>query len=207
MKVSSSNNRCVAGAILTGGLSSRMGADKANLRPGGINAPTLLDLAFRKLACVTPHIFVSCAKGQIRAGYQCIEDSIERCGPFGGVLSLLRALRNYSAVLVLGCDMPLLPPDILTRLMEKWEQVSEEIMFAGWKSSLTGKIQMLSAIYGRKSLPFFEKAARAGHHMLWNVVPERYRLVLTYEPELEPFFRSCNTPAELACINWQELCN
>lgn len=88
--------------ILAGGLSSRMGRDKAKLRLG---RRTLL--------------------GQIRftatlLGYPVRvirKDLVERCGPLGGVYTALRQSRA-GRVLFLSCDQPFITVKTLERLLK-----------------------------------------------------------------------------------------
>ena len=91
--------------ILTGGLSSRMGRDKARLRLG---SRTLL--------------------GHVRANAAALglplrvlrKDLVPRCGPLGGIYSGLTTSRQR-AVLFLACDMPFVSPVILQRLIDKFD--------------------------------------------------------------------------------------
>jgi molybdenum cofactor guanylyltransferase len=76
--------------ILAGGLSSRMGRDKARLRLGGRS----LLARVRSVAAETPW--------PVRVVRR---DLVPRCGPLGGVFTALRTTRT-EAVLFLACDMP-----------------------------------------------------------------------------------------------------
>jgi molybdopterin-guanine dinucleotide biosynthesis protein A len=76
--------------ILAGGLSSRMGRDKARLRLGGQS----LLARVRSVAAKTPW--------PVRVIRR---DLVPRCGPLGGVCTALRTTRTES-VLFLACDMP-----------------------------------------------------------------------------------------------------
>src|ERR1700691_5640250 len=90
--------------ILAGGLSTRMGRDKARLRLGG---KTLLRRV-RDVAAQTQWP----ARGIRR-------DLVARCGPLGGVYT---ALQTTSAdnVLFLACDMPFVTIELVERLIELW---------------------------------------------------------------------------------------
>ena len=83
--------------ILAGGLSSRMGRDKARLR---LNGRTLL--AQVRDAAQT----LGCPVRVIR------RDLVTRCGPLGGVFTALKTSRA-EAVLFLACDMPFVSPELL----------------------------------------------------------------------------------------------
>jgi molybdenum cofactor guanylyltransferase len=88
--------------ILAGGLSSRMGRDKALLRWGG---RTLL-ARVRSVAAEGPW-----PARVIR------RDLVPRCGPLGGVCTALRTTRA-DAVLFLACDMPLITAELIGKLVK-----------------------------------------------------------------------------------------
>ncbi len=91
--------------ILAGGLSRRMGRNKASLRLG---SRTLL--------------------GQIRAEARDLglplravrHDLVPRCGPLGGVYTALKTSRA-AAELFLACDMPFVSARLMERLLDSWE--------------------------------------------------------------------------------------
>jgi molybdopterin-guanine dinucleotide biosynthesis protein A len=89
--------------ILAGGLSHRMGRDKARLRLG---RRTLLGwvLAAAKTTSLPARI--------IR------RDSIPRCGPLGGIYTALNTTKA-DAFVFLACDMPFITPELIRLLIEK----------------------------------------------------------------------------------------
>ena len=87
-------------AILAGGLSTRMGRDKARLRLGG---RTLL-------------AHVKAVARQTGLPFRVIRrDLVPRCGPLGGVYTALKCA-SAGAVMVLSCDMPFVLVELLARL-------------------------------------------------------------------------------------------
>ncbi len=88
--------------ILAGGLSSRMGSDKAKLRIGG---KTLV--AWIKLSAQETGLPVRIVR----------RDIVERCGPLGGVYTALNS-SEANAILFLACDMPFVTADFLRGLIE-----------------------------------------------------------------------------------------
>lgn len=86
--------------ILTGGLSARMGRDKARLRLGG---KTLVQWIRGRVA--TLGVPVRCIR----------RDLVPRCGPLGGVYTGLARCRTARAVF-LSCDMPMVDARLLRRL-------------------------------------------------------------------------------------------
>src|SRR6266404_7471564 len=104
--------------ILAGGLSKRMGRDKARLRLG---ANTMV--------------------GQIRTTVSSMgwpirvirKDLVPRCGPLGGVYTALKTTRS-DAVLFLACDMPFIGIEVLHRLLEEYHSTRQAIF-----TSYTGR--------------------------------------------------------------------
>lgn len=95
------NTPCVSACILAGGLSSRMGQDKARLRLG---RRSLLGQIQATARAASLRVRV------IR------KDIVARCGPLGGVYTGLRAVRA-DAVLFLSCDMPFVNEIVLRGLV------------------------------------------------------------------------------------------
>ena len=87
--------------ILAGGLSTRMGRDKARLRFG---RRTMLSV-IRDTASA-----LGFPARVIR------RDAVPRCGPLGGVFTALKTSRA-DAVLFLACDMPLVSAALLRRII------------------------------------------------------------------------------------------
>ena len=85
----------VAGVVLAGGMSSRMGRDKALLQVYGPGKPDLLARTCALLTDLLPQCWISCRSGLARAGYQCLFDEYPDRGPAAGVLAALKAARAH----------------------------------------------------------------------------------------------------------------
>lgn len=105
------------GLVLAGGMSTRMGQDKAALqyhdKPQVAHCHELLS-AYCERVCV------SCRPEQAveesLADYECITDSFVGIGPMGGILSALR-FDPHAAWLVLACDLPFVTDETLETLV------------------------------------------------------------------------------------------
>jgi molybdopterin-guanine dinucleotide biosynthesis protein A len=99
------------GVVLAGGLSSRMGRDKALLpwREG-----TLLDHMIGLLKESGLASVIVCGE---RAGYTSVADPEPNQGPGVAIGHLLAALAPDAWALVVPVDMPLLTPDLIRRLL------------------------------------------------------------------------------------------
>ena len=92
--------------ILAGGLSKRMGRDKAGLRLGG---RTLL-------------AHVKAVAGRMNLPTRVIRrDLVERCGPLGGIHAALKST-TAEVVVFLSCDMPFVGVRLLRDLLSRSER-------------------------------------------------------------------------------------
>lgn len=104
-------------AVLAGGLSSRMGSDKALLQLNGI---TLLERSVALLRqCGADQVLVS-GRPDHPLG---VPDLLPHCGPPGAVLSLLHWLEQRTQLdgaplLLVPVDMPLLTPVVMKPLLD-----------------------------------------------------------------------------------------
>jgi molybdopterin-guanine dinucleotide biosynthesis protein A len=92
----------VAGAVLVGGRSTRMGRDKALIEIGGIPMARRVADAMGAAGC-DPVFAVGPAN--LAAGLDVVIDEFPGDGPLGGILTALHAA-TPSPVLVMACDLP-----------------------------------------------------------------------------------------------------
>lgn len=103
----------IAGIVLAGGKSSRMGRDKALLTfKGQPLIKHMLDILY---GLGLKDVFVSGAF----AGYPCIPDETPANGPVQGINSVLRNKPGYQGYLFVPVDMPLLSPQALHLLLQQ----------------------------------------------------------------------------------------
>jgi molybdopterin-guanine dinucleotide biosynthesis protein A len=101
-----SNDECL-GVLLAGGLSSRMGQDKAKLRH---NATDMLNFSKQLLKhSGINNILVS------GDGYD-VPDKVKQSGPVGGIYSVLSSFPMTKSLLILPIDLPFMTADILKAL-------------------------------------------------------------------------------------------
>ena len=106
----------VAGAVLAGGASSRMGRPKAFIE---VDGRTLLDRAVAALtdAAIDQIIVVGGDQGATEsAGHHFVPDEYPGEGPLGGIISALGAV-DTDLVVVLACDLLGVSPVAVTRLL------------------------------------------------------------------------------------------
>ena len=109
-----------AGVILCGGLSSRMGRPKAWLPVGG---ETMLARVVRLLGGVVSPLVVVAAPGQelpaLASEIIVVRDPVRDRGPLVGIAAGLAALAGRAdAAFVSACDVPLLRPEFVRRMID-----------------------------------------------------------------------------------------
>ena len=142
----------VAGIILCGGKSSRMGTSKA-LLPFG--PETMLQRVVRILSdLIAPLVVVAAADQQLPelpAGVLVARDERPERGPLEGLRAGLRALPDdVERAYVTSCDVPLLVPGFVTQMLEHSRNHDIAVM------EIDGFPHPLSAVYRRSVLPHVE---------------------------------------------------
>jgi molybdopterin-guanine dinucleotide biosynthesis protein A len=104
----------VAGVILAGGRSSRMGVDKATLK---VNGMLLIDRMRELLDSLgIDDVYVS---GDVKGYKNCIKDTAQYGGPARAIVNTIQSLKGYDAALVVPVDMPLLSKEVLKLLLKE----------------------------------------------------------------------------------------
>ncbi|MBQ4855860.1 molybdenum cofactor guanylyltransferase [Rhodanobacter sp. B2A1Ga4] len=101
------------GVVLAGGLSSRMGRDKALLDWQG------RPLIERQLAVLREAGIDDVRVSGHRPGYHGVVDAMPQAGPLGGLAGIADALVSDAELLVIPVDMPLLHAALLRRLRDE----------------------------------------------------------------------------------------
>jgi len=140
------------GVVLCGGKSTRMGTSKA-LLPFG--AETMLQRVVRLLRAVVTPIVVVAASDQplppLHPDVIVTRDELEDRGPLEGLRAGLRALSaDIDAAYVTSCDVPLLVPGFVRRMLELIGDDDIAVM------ETDGFAHPLAAVYRASTLPHVE---------------------------------------------------
>ena len=183
----------LAGAVLIGGRSSRMGRTKHLIRHE--SGETWLQ---RTLATLTPFVeemFVSGA-GEIPAGLgevMRVEDLPGLQGPLAGLGALVKH-RPFSSWLVLACDLPDLAPAALEWLLSQRRGRLRALLP---RNPITGRREPLLAWYDYRCGPLIEDVIASGGRKISALGNDE----LTGEPwipaDLAESWRNVNYPEEI----------
>jgi len=192
----------VAGYVLAGGKSSRMGQDKALLELAG---KPLVALAVETLRRVCGDVHILSSRSELAEFAPLVPDVHPGCGPLGGIeTALLHSSCEWN--LFLPVDMPFVPAFFL----EDWvrEVLATEARVALF--TVDERPQPTLCLLHREVTPFAQNAMAQGEHKLWPVLEGAARelaarsgialdRVLLNRPAVESaWFANLNTPEEFA---------
>ncbi|HEY3863898.1 MAG TPA: molybdenum cofactor guanylyltransferase [Verrucomicrobiae bacterium] len=159
--------------ILAGGLSSRMGRDKARLR---LDGKSLL-ARVRKAAAGMPY--------DVRVIRR---DLIARCGPLGGVYTCLKTT-HCEAVLFLACDMPFITAAWMAKIVHANRGRGAAVF------SRSGEGPGFPFLLRRTALPRVEEQIAAGRFSLHELAAN-CRAKILHTPDESRVLFNINTPGD-----------
>lgn len=181
----------VAGAVLAGGESRRMGRSKALLTtPDG---QTWLDRALQVLAAAGCAPLLTSLRAPppppLEREVQWVYDRHPGLGPLAGLEAVLAASPT-PWTLVVATDMPQLDAGLLARLIAEPRPAEVQALVP----RVAGRLQPLHALYHRDCLPAIQAALEADALSLVRLVEQLPRREL--ELLEQPSFRNVNRPEE-----------
>jgi molybdopterin-guanine dinucleotide biosynthesis protein A len=160
--------RQMAGVLLTGGASSRMGTDKALLV---VNGETLAARSARVLSAVCDPVI---EVGPNVSGLPAIQEDPAGAGPLVALLAGVGALGDPRPVVLLACDLPFVEPALLSMLVE-WPGTGTVIPV------VDGRHQYACARYGGATLERAKAAVRAGESSLRAIADAGFETITESE--------------------------
>jgi molybdopterin-guanine dinucleotide biosynthesis protein A len=181
----------VAGFVLVGGLSSRMGKNKARLR---VDSRLLVELIASKLAEVSDWVaLVGNPQAFSDLPFECLADLRNGLGPLAGLETAL-SNRRAQFNIVTSCDMPGIRPSDLTRLLTVCRETQSLCAVA---RDADGRTHPLCAVYRGDCLAFVTAALDAGRLRLLDLLKE----LKAVEVPIDSVLHNLNTPEEW--VAWQ----
>ncbi|ABK66836.1 molybdenum cofactor guanylyltransferase [Mycobacterium avium subsp. hominissuis] len=186
----------LAGIVLAGGESRRMGRDKATL-PGPRGAATLLEYVVGVLTQRCDPIFVMAAPGQPlpEVSARIIRDEIRGQGPLPATGRGLRAAAEAGARYAFVCavDMPLLSPELIDDLVHLATETNAEVVLP-WD----GRSHYLASLYRTDLAERIDRLVAGGARSMRALIDasDAQQIVL---PESR-FLANVNTEADLRAL-------
>ena len=190
----------VAGFILAGGESSRMGVDKGLLEIAG--APMIVRAArLAEAVTGTPAVVVGAPEKYRGLGLRAIADDWPGCGPLGGIATALRA-SEADWNLIVACDLPHLTQEWLQYLLQRARDSAEEAVVAMNVTPANKRgAEPLCAMYHKGSEPALRRALERGVRKVTDGLAQ-LRVEVIEPAEWKGFdsdgllFKNVNTPAD-----------
>ena len=154
----------MAGVVLCGGESSRMGYDKALLE---IEGRVLVEVLAERLAEVCdPVVLATGAAGRLGwMDYPEVDDAVAYAGPLAGVVAAFGAI-DHDVLAVVAVDMPAANPILLRYLADRVDNFDAVV-----PESPRG-VEPLHAIYTRRALPALTRALHSRRRSMHGVLEE-----------------------------------
>jgi FdhD protein len=183
----------VAGIVLAGGESSRMGRNKALLE---VNGERMIETAYRRMAELFDEVLLVTNSPDVYDFIPCrkIADIYPGMGPLGGIHAALTSC-DAERAFVIACDMPGLNPQLIRELSIMQDGVDVVI------PETPGGLEPLHAVYAKSCLPKMEKMLQAGERRILSFFDlAQVRLVprgkiAALDPDYASF-RNINTPED-----------
>jgi molybdenum cofactor guanylyltransferase len=193
--------RPLTGLVLCGGLSTRMGTDKAVLEVEG--RPLVLRLIERISPACHPVLAAPGTRGRLGT-MPCPEVDDERpgAGPLGGLVAGLAA-SPHDLMAVVAVDMPFANPEIL-RLLSAMHAGEDAVV-----PRTARGLEPLHAVYSTRCLPAARQALREGRFGLHSML-ERLDVRIVTEDEWRPadpqgrFALNLNSSSDLEVLGLAE---
>ena len=179
----------LAGIVLAGGRSSRLGLDKDRLSLGGE------DMLTRTARLLSSFLSRVVGIGRRHGTLESRLDDEPGTGPVGAVTTALRHTRT--SCLVLPCDLPFMNEPTLAALLNAWERRPEGTLQTAFLNSETGFKENLVAVYEYEALQYFEPRLKERKLKISLIVPQEMHHYIAYAPDDSLPFFSINHSADL----------
>ena len=187
------------GFVLAGGMSRRMGRNKAGLQ---LDGRTFLERSAEALGAVSKTVRIV---GDLRGEHSNIEvlpDIVGEGTGNGAIVGLLSALQytDNEWAAVLACDLPFATMDLMLRMAEIAKTVPEVACVIPAQED--GRIQPLCGLYRKtEALAAVDQHYRSGERRLQRVVRQLNSRIVSFDeledlPGASNFFFNVNSPLE-----------
>jgi len=185
------NNKLVA-IILAGGLSRRMSGEDKGLQT--INGKALIDYVITAIKPQVDNIVISANRNIEEYGQRgypvIIDDFGEFEGPLAGILTVMQTLPEDNLLLVVPCDMPVLPTNLVEQLMQQLYLENAELCCAELQHRLQPLISVIKTSTRDSLLNFLV----GGKHKVLDWIHQLHYTSISID---DPAVININTPEDL----------
>lgn len=183
----------ITGAILAGGQARRMGgADKGLI---ALHGKPLITYVIDTIKPQVGNLIINANRNldQYSAfGYPVIPDNLPRqAGPLAGIASTLRAAKT-DYVLIVPCDSPYLPHDLIARLAVALTQTHAEVAVAHDGT----RMQPVVALLQRDLAEDIQQSIQRGHNKTERWMTSRHLALADFSDQPQAF-KNINTPEDM----------
>lgn len=181
----------LCGAILVGGLSTRMGRDKSSITLP--NGHRMLDIIADALmeTCGDVVLIGGCADGD--AGrFPRIADLRDHAGPLGGIEAVLASGRANEYV-VCPCDLPHVTPNVLRGLLVEGDRPATVFRVRGRRN-----VEPLPARIAAAALSVVQRMLDDDERSVWKLMDALCADIVELDAQQAMALRNVNTPEDLS---------
>jgi molybdopterin-guanine dinucleotide biosynthesis protein A len=181
----------LAGVVLAGGASIRMGQTKALVEVDGrMMADRVLD-ALRSVGADPVIVYGGDPEELAALSAPVVSDAYPGEGPVGGVLGALEYLADFAThVLVLACDVAMVTADAIRPLVD---DAAGDTRSSVWVAA-TERLEPMCAVWSIEARRVVAQQFATGERALHRVIGELAHVALTVEAEA---LTNINTPDDL----------
>lgn len=188
----------IAGAVLTGGASRRMGRDKALIEIDGVPLADRVASVLRCAGCDPVVAIGGDERLRRRLATPVLPDRLPGHGPLGGVLVALETVADADGphrdrVVVVACDLPDLTPASIGALIDAARR-SDEGAAADVVVARSDRLEPAVAVWSVSALPAVSALHGAGERALRDVIARLRHVEVGLDPAV---LRNVNTPDDL----------
>ena len=151
----------ITGIILAGGLSSRMGTDKALIQ---LDKHKMIEKVIKLIHPFCDKLIISANKNKYHEfGYQVVKDKYKKIGPLGGIIACLNK-SNTELNLIISCDTPNINRETISQLLK--ESLNYDITLPYHND----RYEPLIAVYNRNCIEKLELMVNSSSYKLQSII-------------------------------------
>jgi molybdopterin-guanine dinucleotide biosynthesis protein A len=179
-------------AVIAGGMSQRMGRDKAAILIGGVAMLERITSEALRTGC--PVVVVGRSQTEVwnSPEVKFVPDETPGLGPLGGLATALRSIGT--PILALACDMPLLTRDAIHWLLDV---AGKECWEDGLITTIQSEPEPLFSVYHPTCLPLIEQRLAEGRRSVKGLIEGGRFMRIEAPVWVAAQLRNVNTPEDV----------